>query len=237
MTRTNGAETNRTSTDTTGPSLTEEDRLTAEANHRVANSLSLIAGFARLEAARVAREGRTMSGQEVAMVLRNMAARIQGVGLLHQLLAHQPEGERVDLHAYLHRLCTDLEAGFGFAGRVELGDIDPGCRVPPELARPIAVMVSELVTNAMKYAHPTGVEGRIRIACRRAAEGGLTIEVVDDGVGLPESFDSTSDGGLGLRLVRSLCAPLGGSVDFDSTPLGLGVRIVLPARVVAGAAT
>lgn len=235
MTWTNGADTRNPSTEAPAPSLSDEDRLAAEANHRVANSLSLIAGFARLEAARVAREGRSMSGQEVAMVLRNMAARIQGVGLLHQLLAHQPEGELVDLRAYLHRLCTDLQSGFGFAGRVELGEV-ARCCVPPELARPIAVMVSELVTNAMKYAHPTGVEGRIHIACRCASDGNLVIDVMDDGVGLPDAFDTATDGGLGLRLVRSLCTPLGGTVAFDSTPLGLNVRIVLPVPAAAEAA-
>jgi two-component sensor histidine kinase len=209
--------------------LRDENRLTAEANHRVANSLSLLAGFARLEAARVAREGGTMTGQEVALVLRNMAARIQSVGLLHQLLAHQPEGDQVDLSSYLQRLCVDLESGFGFAGRIELGEVGAGCQVSPELARPIAVMVSELVANAMKYAHPSGVPGQIRIACHRVRDGGLVIEVLDDGVGLPEGFDTDKDGGLGLRLVRSLCAPLSAKLCFDSSPLGLGVRIALPA--------
>jgi len=205
------------------------DTLTAEANHRVANSLSLIAGFARLVAARVAREGRSMSSQEVASLLHEIAARIQGVGLLHQLLAHQPEGERIDLQDYLRRLCADLEAGFSFAGRIELDRVEPGCCVPPDLARPIAVMVSELVTNAMKYAHPTGVAGVIRIGCRHADAAGLVLEVIDDGVGLPENFDTASGGGLGLQLVRSICTPLRGTVSFDSSPLGLAVRIVLPA--------
>jgi two-component sensor histidine kinase len=221
---------------TRGPACDASDTLTAEANHRVANSLSLIAGFARLVAARVAREGRTMGSEEVASLLRDVAARIQGVGLLHQLLAHRPEGERVDLQDYLRRLCADLQSGFGFAGRVELGQVEPGCCVPADLARPVAVMVSELVTNAMKYAHPTGVTGVVRIGCRHADDGSLVLEVIDDGVGLPENFDMACGGGLGLRLVRSLCAPLGGTVSFDSSPLGLSVRIVLPVPAVAEAA-
>ncbi|MBK8209504.1 MAG: ATP-binding protein [Rhodospirillales bacterium] len=91
-------------------------------------------------------------------------------------------------------------------------------------------MISEIIINAIKHAHPSGVTGRLTVRCVRRTDGQLVIEVKDDGVGLPEGFDPASDGGLGLRLVQLLSRQLNATCRFDSTALGLDFRLEVPTR-------
>jgi two-component sensor histidine kinase len=111
--------------------------------------------------------------------------------------------------------------------RLEL-EVDPRCAAPVKALLPLSLIVGELVTNSVKYAHPSGVPGVVRVICRQEEGGSLEIAVTDDGVGLPEAFDPDTADGLGLRLVRALAAQIGASLAFDTTNLGLAVQLRLP---------
>lgn len=208
-----------------------DDRL-SEAQHRIANNLALIAGYARLQAIRVQKAGEPLSAREACIALEEVAARIETVGELHRLLSDMPRGAEagVDLGRYLSKLCESLKTTLSFAGDTTIVYDDAGdCRVRPDQATPVALIVSELVTNALKYAHPAGVAGRILVSCRTTPEG-LVVEVSDDGVGLSDDFDPQNDGGLGFRVVRGLARQLGASLAYESDGLGLTVRLILHAR-------
>ena len=73
--------------------------------------------------------------------------------------------------------------------------------MPPERTLSLGFIVVELVTNAVKYAHPTGVAGEIRCDVSSAPDGRITVEVSDDVVGLPEGMDPMKASSLGLRVV------------------------------------
>jgi len=93
----------------------------------------------------------------------------------------------------------------------------------------VGLIVGELVTNALKYAHPAGVFGEIIVGCTDAGDR-LVIEVADDGVGLPEGFDAAKNAGLGLRLVHSLAEQLRATLMFNDSGTGLSVTPLVPAR-------
>ena len=101
----------------------------------------------------------------------------------------------------------------------------------PDRMIPLGIMTSELVMNAVKHAHPTGIPVQISIGCRREANGRFTIEVGDDGVGLPEGSDAGMKGGIGFRLIRSLAQSLDAQLRIESDPLGLAFLITLPPPV------
>lgn len=85
------------------------------------------------------------------------------------------------------------------------------------------------MTNSVKYAHPAGVAGTLCVGCRQADEGAVIVEVSDDGVRLPEGFDTTGGGHSVLHLVRSPADQLGAEVTVNSTDIGLQhVRVVRP---------
>lgn len=208
-----------------------DDRL-SEAQHRIANNLALIAGYTRLHATRLAKTGEPLSAREACIALEEIAARIETVGELHRLLSDSPRQAEagVDLGRYLAKLCQGLMDTLSFAGETTIThDNEAGCLVRPDQATPVALIVSELVTNALKYAHPSGVPGKIRVSCRSLGEG-LVIKVADDGVGLSEDFDPLTDGGLGFRVVRGLARQLGASLAYESDGVGLTVRLTLRPR-------
>jgi len=207
-----------------------DDRL-SEAQHRIANNLALIAGYTRLQATRLQKSGRPLSAREACIALEEVAARIETVGELHRLLSAAPGhgAGGVDLGRFLAKLCRSLMETVSFAGDTAITHRDTGgCLVRPDQATPVALIVSELVTNALKYAHPSGVAGRILVSCRSTG-GGLVVEVTDDGVGLSEDFDPLTDGGLGFRVVRGLARQLGADLVYESRGLGLTVRLTLGA--------
>jgi two-component sensor histidine kinase len=205
-----------------------DDRL-SEAQHRIANNLALIAGYTRLQATRVNKAGQPLSAREACIVLEEVAARIETVGELHRLLSATPGkgDDGIDLGRFLAKLCASLMETVSFAGDTTITHKDTGgCVVRPDQATPVALIVSELVTNALKYAHPSGVAGRILVSCRSTGRG-LVVEVTDDGVGLSEDFDPLSDGGLGFRVVRGLARQLGADLVYESGDIGLTVRLTL----------
>jgi two-component sensor histidine kinase len=200
---------------------TDADILLAESNHRIANNLMLLAGSVRLKARDVGRGERTLSAPEVQREMIEVATRIETVGMLHRLLSDTPRFAAVDFAAYVREICGRVIASLESLDQIDLSAMDETCVVTSQDALPLALIVQELVTNSLKYAHPTGVPGRIEISCGRDGQGTLYVVVADDGVGLPEKLDPDTDGFHGFRVVRALVDQLGATIEFNSSPLGL----------------
>ncbi len=197
----------------------------AEANHRIANNLSMVAGMVRLYAREVANASAPLSKEKVGAILEEIGGRVEAIAHLHGLLASHDRGQPIDLSEYLREIAETVVSSFTFARKAELSYTSAtACMIVPERALATGLIIGELVTNAVKYAHPSGVLGRITIDCSNT-DGMIVLEVTDDGVGLPEGFDPMQDGGLGLRLVRSLANQLQAELAFDDTGLGLSVAL------------
>jgi two-component sensor histidine kinase len=198
----------------------------AEANHRIANNLAMIAALARMRAAGLRDSPHPLSGDDVRLILEEFSARLDTVGQLHRLLAGGHAEATVEVGDYLRDIAERVVSSLSFDAETELAfEADPGCRVRSDRALSLGLIVCELVTNAVKYAHPAGVAGRIEIACRRGPDGTVILAVSDDGVGLPEGVDTKGNGQMGFRLVRSLAEHLGATITFDSGALGLCVTL------------
>lgn len=196
--------------------------MVAEANHRIANSLSVIASLVRMRGASICKKPHRISGEEIRLILEELSGRLETVARLHRLLASGQREASIDISDYLREVAEGIVSSLSFAGQTELElALDAGCFVSPERALPVGLIVAELISNAVKYAHPTGVAGQIRLACRIRSDGTITIEISDDGVGLPEGVDPMRNGHLGFRLVRSLADQLGAAIAFHSDGLGL----------------
>lgn len=212
--------------------------LIAEANHRVANSLTLLCGLVRMQARQVGRATQSFSNAEVRMMFDGFAARLSTVGQLHRMLAHtSPEGT-VDLSAHLRDLSSILIAAFSSDQQeIHIEHHGMDCHVLARNVQPLTLVLCEIITNAMKYAHPSGVPVRLAIRCEGAGNGDLLVSVSDDGVGLPEDFDSTKDGGVGFQIIRSLTAEMGATLNVSSDNLGATFRLAVPRAFIANAQT
>jgi two-component sensor histidine kinase len=201
--------------------------LVAEANHRIANSLSAVSALVQHQISGLAEDRHPMHPLEVRQLLGEVRARLDAVARLHRALSDLPTDQPIDISGYVQQIAAELVATLSAPGAVVLhfaGELN--CRAKPEKAVYVGLIVVELVTNSLKYAHPAGVRGTIDMKCSRRA-GSLVIEVADDGVGLPDGFDPATSRN-GLRMVESLCRQLGGTVRFRSDDLGLTCIVEAP---------
>jgi two-component sensor histidine kinase len=214
-----------------------DDIRRGEADHRIANNLALIVSLVRMRARAVVQKTGSMQRDEVRVLLEDIAGRIDTVARLHRMLSRPSRQIFVNLPDYLEEICASLTSSLMPGGRVQFShDSDASCVLSPDQVLTLGLLVSELVTNSVKYAHPSGVALKISVGCRTDADGALILDFSDDGIGLPEDFDPKIDGGLGLRLVRSLSDQLGATMSIDSDGLGTRFRLKMPVALTGIAA-
>jgi PAS domain S-box-containing protein len=143
----------------------------------------------------------------------------------------------VNLATTLDETCCELAASLRCNDHLEFAwSAANNCALRADKAILVTLIVREAVSNAVKYAHPTGIPGRITVACRQVSEGVIAIEVADDGVGLPEDFNPETDGAIGFQVMRALSLRLEATLAFTSTDLGLHMGLRLPLEVEVKAA-
>ncbi|MCJ2012849.1 sensor histidine kinase [Methylobacterium sp. J-076] len=186
--------------------------LLREVNHRVANSLALVAALARMQTNAVA-------DPAAKAALEEMQARISAIAGIHRRLYTSEDVEAVELDAYLGSLVEELQLAMKAAGRdhaIRLS-AEP-VRLATDKAVSVGVVVTELVTNAYKYAYPAQEPGEIRVALRRSADR-LELAVEDDGVGWTGEGEPRGTG-LGSRIVRAMATNLRSALVYDLAPRG-----------------
>ncbi len=204
--------------------------LAAEANHRISNNLTALSGFVRLKASRL------KNTADARAVLVDIAARIEMIGRLHRLLASK-KSDQFNVASYLREVCDAMKGAISGGREIAFDfSLDTSIEAPSDMGLPFGMLAAELLTNAVKYAHPTGVALKIELCCRRLDDDAMIFTCADDGVGFPEGFDPKVDGRLGLQLIHSLVAQMRGACKWESGPLGLcfAMEAPLAARRMSG---
>jgi two-component sensor histidine kinase len=187
--------------------------LLREVNHRVANSLQLIASLTRLQEGSVA----DPAAREALAIMRS---RVDAVAQVHRRLYTSDDVHQVALHEYLAGLVEELGRS---VGGVAITLSTAPLSVPTDRAVSLGVIVTELVTNALKYAYPAGAaQGPVRVRLAMEGEAGL-LEVEDEGVG--SNGPAPGGTGLGRRIVEALTQTISGSVEHQSGPGGTRVTV------------
>jgi two-component sensor histidine kinase len=210
--------------------------LVAKANHRIANSLTVLVSMVRMQAVSVKKNAETYSNAEVRLLLDGIAARINTISQLHRILSHVSAEGAISLKPHLREVTDALVAALSTPEQgVKVVHTGGDCMVQMRQAQPIVLMLCEIFINAIKYAHPTGVPLIMLVDCSVSGDGRLVLTMSDDGVGLPEGFDPGQSGGMGFKVMRTLAAEVGGELQIQSTHLGLSFRLSLPATAMASA--
>ncbi|WP_419319021.1 PAS domain-containing protein [Caulobacter sp. ErkDOM-E] len=193
--------------------LEQKTALLHEVDHRVKNNLQLISSLLLLQNRRVA-------DPAVKQALRGMLDRVSAIATVHRRLFQSDDVERFDVSAFVRDLVADVIGASGrddiqFSLDLERVDVDAA------KAAPLALVISELLSNTMRHAFVEGRSGRVFVGIRRI-DGAFRIEITDDGVGVETS---TRSSGFGLTIVQLLCQQLKAKcLTTDASP---GTRVVI----------
>jgi PAS domain S-box-containing protein len=188
-----GAEALKAHTTALIAALREREVLLSEVHHRVKNNLQLVSSLLALQARGVepAAQHALLEGQR----------RIDSIALVHEQLYGSRNLAAVNLARYAEALVPELCHASGLAERIELVLRLEDVELHPERAVPCGLLISELVTNALKHAFPEPRRGVLTVQLERLPRARLRLTVKDDGVGLGRDFPIPAGASLGLDLV------------------------------------
>jgi two-component sensor histidine kinase len=196
----------------------------AEANHRIKNNLQALAGFLAQHQADA-----SAPGQRWPQALRAGVGRIKAMAALHDALS-LCDDDAADLRELTQRVCAETAAVDQVADLVTVVVSADAVQAAPGVCRAYALLLHELVSNALHHAYPAGGRGEVRVTLRRQAPG-VALEVADDGVGMggePGECAQLEHKGLGLHIVRGIAEhELGGRLDLSSEK-GTTARVEFP---------
>lgn len=196
----------------------DKETLMRELQHRVANSLQIIAAV-------LMRSARSVQSEESRVHLHDAHHRVMSIATLQKQLAASHEGD-VELRAYFRELCRSIDASMiADHDQLSLTSIVDDSKVGAAVSESLGLIVTELVINSLKHAFP--VEGRVgTIVVDYSSKGtGWTLTVGDNGLGMPRDQAQVTPG-LGTGIVEALSKQLGASVTIDDAEPGTRVSVV-----------
>jgi two-component sensor histidine kinase len=211
--------------------LLSKDATIREIHHRVKNNLQTISSLLRLQ-------GRRFTSAEAKIAIEESVRRIRAIALVHETLSRDA-GDDVAFVEIVRPLVHMVEEGMSSEDRPVSFTVDGDAGyLPATVATPLAVVLNELLQNAIDHAFPAGVDLRAepgRVVVELANDGRrLWASVIDDGVGLPPGFSLDTETGLGLSIVRTLVtSELMGTISLergtgDGARPGTAVRLEIP---------
>lgn len=188
--------------------VTDKEWLIKEIHHRVKNNLHMVVGL-------LASQTEFLKGGEALSAITDSQNRVYAMSLIHQKLYQTEELSSTDMPSYIFDLTEYLKGCFDQASSITIRlDIVP---VEFSLAYsvPVGLIINEAVTNAIKYAFPTG-EGTIEIGLQHANNSRFILYIQDNGKGLPDGFDFRKSSSLGLTLIEGLSTDIEGRFKLSS---------------------
>lgn len=197
--------------------VAHQELLVKETSHRVKNSLAMVSSLLQLQM-------REAKSEETIIALREASARIASISQAHDQLWRTPTDGALELDVLIKDVCRHLREQ---APRITLAVRLEPVTIDSSRAIAAALLTTELVTNAQKYAYPDGT-GEIKVTLTRQ-EMGFSLEIADKGHGLPADFsiETVSQRSLGMRMVQSLVRQLRGNLSIEKS-VGTSFRLIVP---------
>ena len=191
--------------------LISKDATIREIHHRVKNNLQTVSALLRLQARRA-------ENPSAVSAIEEAIRRIGSIALVHEMLSMNAQ-EMVDFDEVADKLIAAVKDVSTLRSGISLERVGKFGALRPEVATPLALILTELIQNA--YEHGLAVAGsQLKISASRKDDL-LTLEVADDGIGLPDGFDIDSSESLGLQIVKTLATnELGGRIQVQRIDRG-----------------
>lgn len=199
--------------------LNEKDVLLREIHHRVKNNMQVVSSLLSLQAL-------GLEDEKLRRVFQESQSRVRAMALIHETLYESEDLSRIELGPYISRVGDGLIGMYGApTGRIALAVAAGEIALNIDDTVPCGLIINELLSNSLKYAFPDGRAGEVRIEATSTEDGEITLEVRDNGVGIPREIDIRRTATMGMRLVTGLVEnQLGGTIDVDRSA-GTAFRI------------
>jgi two-component sensor histidine kinase/PAS domain-containing protein len=179
-------------------SLSEKETLLRELYHRTKNNMQVICSMLALQSA-------TNCNEDLRSAFRQMENKIHSMALVHQKLYQSQNLSSINLRDYVHDLVHHIISSYEiYTGRIKTNLDIENISVLLDIAIPFGLIISELISNSMKYAFPGKDSGEIDITLRREDDDTITLIVADNGIGPPPQFDVRENGRMGMKSVIAL---------------------------------
>jgi two-component system CheB/CheR fusion protein len=189
-------------------SLTEKEVLLREIHHRVKNNLQIIASLLSLQFG-------NLEDPAIRTLLEDSRRRIDAMALVHEKLYLSPDLARIDLGSYVKSFTEQLSQSSVRSGLVGVHIQADEVLLTPDAAIPCGLILTELISNALKHGFPARQPGEIHVELQAPNGQEVTVVVRDTGVGFPEEVDFRRTTSLGLQLVCMLTAQLQGTIALE----------------------
>jgi two-component sensor histidine kinase len=197
------------------------EALLREVNHRIANSLGMVAAMVRMQT-------NGLADPVAIQALQETQARITAIGGVHRRLYMHNKIGLVALDDYLQFLTDELQCTLQDQERPHrIAFSADNITITTDKAISIGVIVGELATNAFKYAYPPGEAGEIRVSLRLENPSHAVLRVADDGVGFDPNGTARGTG-LGSKILRAMAVNLRGEILKDDAANGASISITFP---------
>lgn len=199
-------------------SHTRLEALLKEVNHRVANSLQMVSTFVQMQA-------NALTDETSRLALTETQRRIAAISRVHRELYSSDDVETVEMEDYLSALVRELETTWSSpTAPCDLVLSADRMRLKTDRAVSVGVIVTELVSNACKYAYGEHGGGQVRILFRREADAQFLLRVEDDGEGFVDGHQPQGTG-LGTKLIRAMASSLHTEVAYEAGPSGFSATL------------
>jgi len=190
--------------------LEEKEILLREVYHRVKNNMQVISSILNLQA-------RNIKDEKTLKMFVDTQNRVKTMSLVHEKLYQTKDLSHIDFSGYARSLMSLLFGSFNVNPRTISIKFDlEKVVLSVKTAIPLGLIISEIVSNSLKYAFPNGKVGEIALKLRRIKGDNYLLNISDNGTGLPEKIGLESSGSLGMHLIKSLTTQIHGSVSLES---------------------
>ncbi len=199
-------------------SIREKEVLLKEIHHRVKNNMQIISSLMNIQT-------RYLDDKESINVLKESQNRVKSMSMIHEKLYRSKKFDKVYFDEYIENLVWDLFYSYS----IEKGKIEPVLEIDDvklniETSVPLGLIITELVSNCLKYAFPDSKKGTLYVSLKDLGEN-YELIIKDDGIGFPDTIDFKNTDSLGLQLVNSLTDQIDGEIELNNDS-GTEFRIV-----------
>ncbi len=188
-------------------SLDEKNILLQEIHHRVKNNMQIISSLLNLQT-------RYVDDEEAVNVLKESQNRVRSMAMIHEKLYQSKDLSHINFLDYIQSLVSNLFYSYNVKNPqiksiLKIDDV----KLNMETAVPCGLIISEIVSNSLKYAFPNEMHGEILVSLK-SVENGYELIISDNGIGLPSELDIDNHKSLGLILVKSLTEQIDGKITI-----------------------